>query len=277
MRATTTTSTPAPGGAEPPVSCDVPTIDWRHDVPPVGWPGLHGAPAASADATPLPPHAVRVWAVRPDAPALTAVAAHVAARLSAERRARLAALRDRTARDAQLAAHALLRLALTDCVPHVAPDEWRLSDAAGRPPAVLGPVAGLHVSLAHADGLVACAVAWGRAVGVDVERLPTAAVADAVARRLHPRAQAALAAAPPAARPAACAELWTLAEAWLKARGTGLRGDPARVAVLPVGTDGGRALATDADGWTFHRRAPTPDHRLALCLAPAAPARVRAA
>ena len=64
--------------------------------------------------------------------------------------------------------------------------------------------------------------------------------------------QAALTALPPAARPQAVARAWTQKEAVLKARGTGLRDDPAAV-VTVVGRTAGEVA-----GWPV-RDVPVPD------------------
>lgn len=109
-------------------------------------------------------------------------------------------------------------------------------------------------------GLVA--VGRGRRIGVDLE--PVAPWTPDVAEEgwLHPTELRAIAALPPGDRPVAATRAWTRKEAVLKARGTGLRDDPAAV-VTAVGRTG----ATVA-GWTLHD-VPVPDGWVAsLAVAP---------
>ncbi|MEU1626136.1 4'-phosphopantetheinyl transferase superfamily protein [Streptomyces sp. NPDC020096] len=88
-------------------------------------------------------------------------------------------------------------------------------------PAVSG--GGPHFSLSHSGDLVLIAVA-GSPVGADVEEIPAVSVADDVARNLHPRERAELAALPSADRTAAFSRCWTRKEAYLKGTGEGLAG-----------------------------------------------------
>ncbi|WP_176450054.1 4'-phosphopantetheinyl transferase family protein [Geodermatophilus saharensis] len=99
-------------------------------------------------------------------------------------------------------------------------------------------------------GLVA--VGRGRRIGVDLE--PVAPWTPDVADEgwLHATELRAIALLPPGARPVAVARAWTRREAVLKARGTGLRDDPATV-VTGVGRTGGPVA-----GWTLHD-VPVPD------------------
>lgn len=83
--------------------------------------------------------------------------------------------------------------------------------------------AGWHVSVSHADGLAAIALATAPC-GVDIER-PRPADTAAVARRYFAAAERDwLAALPAAARQEAFFQLWTLKEAAVKALGAGLAG-----------------------------------------------------
>ena len=90
-------------------------------------------------------------------------------------------------------------------------------------PAVSG--GGAHFSLSHSGDLVLIAVA-ANPVGADVEELPALSVADDVARTLHRREQAELAALAPADRVLAFSRCWTRKEAYLKGTGEGLAGGP---------------------------------------------------
>lgn len=161
-----------------------------------------------------------------------------------QRFARLAAPRRR----AQfLAGHCLARLALA-AVGGGDWREWELGDADGRPVVLGGPGAAAtdwNVSLSHSGKQVACALARGKIVGVDLEagdrarqleRLVGFVCSKAERRRLD-RLEG-------AAREQAFRLLWTLKEAWFKQRGEGLA--PARLAQLCT-----EPAAQGAHAWTW--------------------------
>jgi len=105
-------------------------------------------------------------------------------------------------------------------------------NAHGRPeiaqPALADP---LRFNLSHSGGLVACVLGGARQIGVDVERIDRPPVSQRViARYCSDEEQAALAAVPEALRHERFLELWTLKEAYVKARGTGLTLPVRRVA-----------------------------------------------
>ncbi|WP_149537414.1 4'-phosphopantetheinyl transferase family protein [Siccirubricoccus phaeus] len=176
---------------------------------------------------------------------------------------RAARFRRREDRQGHLAAQALLRFALRKTLG--ARHARLLRDADGR--AVLEDGAAA-LSLSHAEGLVACAVARGAAVGVDVESLAACAAhrpeqLDAV---LPAAERAMLAAAAPGQRAALLARLWTQREAIGKALGTGLaapelRGRALRVAPAGCGPDPGLE-----EGWELRCFAPVPTHCGAVAL-----------
>ncbi|MER6348136.1 4'-phosphopantetheinyl transferase family protein [Streptomyces sp. NPDC001595] len=102
-------------------------------------------------------------------------------------------------------------------------------------PAVAGPAgARLHFSLSHAEGLALLALA-AEPVGVDVERVPRARLAEDAAASLHRSEQAELARLEAAARPDGFARCWTRKEAYLKATGEGLSGAALRDHYLGTG------------------------------------------
>lgn len=104
----------------------------------------------------------------------------------------------------------------------VTPDRqaWE-RDARGRP-LVVEP-RGLHVSLSHADAVVAAALSWDAPVGVDVERLRPLADRGALARTaLSATERQAVEELPAALRDAQVLRFWTRKEAVAKALGTGL-------------------------------------------------------
>jgi 4'-phosphopantetheinyl transferase len=96
-------------------------------------------------------------------------------------------------------------------------------DPRGRP-RVSAPAAAqaLQFSVANTEGLVGCAVSRGSVLGLDLEVLGRAVADELLATCCTPRERAALAALPDAARARHFLQLWTLKEACLKARGTGI-------------------------------------------------------
>jgi 4'-phosphopantetheinyl transferase len=118
-----------------------------------------------------------------------------------------------------LLVHALLRLTLSCYFPE-APQSWQFeSNAYGKPTLPGGPC----FNLSHAEGLVACALADGVELGVDVERLDRQGDWGTLTRRwLAPEERDWLALQPVGERSTAFLRLWTLKEAYAKARGLGL-------------------------------------------------------
>lgn len=177
-------------------------------------------------------------------------------------------------RNAFIAAHGLVRLALARHMGQPAALLRFTTAAGGKPEVAGGPHAGsIAFNLAHARSIVACVVAPAEPVGIDVEMAWDATVDAAffeAAFTAGERAQ--LAALDHAERPLACARLWTMKEAALKALGRGLvpgvqavecRLDPPRIVRQP---DPARPLVT-----AVYR----PEPRCVLALAHAADARER--
>jgi 4'-phosphopantetheinyl transferase len=115
----------------------------------------------------------------------------------------------------------------------------------------------LRFSVSHADGLVLVAIARGREIGVDVERIaPRRATAAMIEHCLTHREGAALRALPPDRQPAAFFRCWTRKEAVLKGRGEGLTLSPQSVEVS-LDEDGPPALlaiagdAAEASRWSL--------------------------
>jgi 4'-phosphopantetheinyl transferase len=165
-----------------------------------------------------------LWFVRPDGIHDPALLQAYDALLTGEERARGARYVFEQHRHQHLVTRALVRTALSRYAP-VAPEAWRFAANAHGRPEVVGPAAAtdLRFNLSHSDGLIACLVARGVDVGVDVEN--TARPVDHLAigeRFFSPAEFAALAALPSASRPAGFYQYWTLKESYIKARGLGL-------------------------------------------------------
>lgn len=144
--------------------------------------------------------------------------------LDAGEQARQGRLLRRADRRRNLAARALVRTVLSRYLP-VAPEAWVFgADAHGRPrivaPQGLPPI---EFNLAHSGERVVLGITTGRSLGVDVEYTRRRADTVSLERYFAPAERAALATLPAAQRRQRFFELWTLKEAYLKARGLGLR------------------------------------------------------
>jgi 4'-phosphopantetheinyl transferase len=127
----------------------------------------------------------------------------------------------------------------------------------------------LRFNLSHTAGLVACAVALDRDVGVDVEHLWPPTFDIGLARHhFAPAEVAGLEALPPEARRARFFALWTLKEAYIKARGLGLALPLERFAFdfegPALGVRFDPELGDQPERWHFARLQPTAVHALAL-------------
>lgn len=169
--------------------------------------------------------------------------------------------------------HALVRRALSEYAP-VIPEAWRFhANAHGRPEVGNAAGASLCFSLSHTDGLALCAVALSAEVGVDVElERPGADDRLSLARtQFHPREVAALEAIALQDRRTRFLEIWTLKEAYAKARGLGLS-----LSLRDFGftTSSERApeiyfdpgVEDSRSGWRFFQLRPTELHRGALAM-----------
>ena len=169
-------------------------------------------------------------------------------------------------------AHALVRAALSCHVPAVAPAAWSLrADVHGRPH-FAGPIGTdrLYFSLSHTEGCVACVIAPCEAVGVDVEHTDRAGSVVDIAEAWFSAAEvAALHALPSVEQADRFFDYWTLKEAYIKARGLGMRLPLDRFSmILAGGHDASIECAPDIDAdperWRFARYRPSPRHRLAV-------------
>jgi 4'-phosphopantetheinyl transferase len=145
--------------------------------------------------------------------------------LSDAERLRATGFRFARDRNSYLAAHGLLRRALSERLSEVAPSQWQfVSDADGKPElAAPFRATGLRFSLSHAPGAVACVITQEAACGIDVESLARKINVFALAKRTASADEReALQSLPVAERSALFLRLWTLKEAYAKAIGRGL-------------------------------------------------------
>ena len=152
---------------------------------------------------------------------------------------------------------------------------WRHGPA-GKPeldrtPELEGPPADLRFSLSDSGDLAALAVTRGRAVGVDLQRLPAVADPAGLAERFYPSAESRFVAeGGPAGQVSRLIRLWTRKEACVKATGgrlmPGLK--------LPVG-GAGRVVVRAGDGPYLVQDVPAPSGYLAaVAVSGAAPCQV---
>jgi 4'-phosphopantetheinyl transferase len=178
---------------------------------------------------------------------------------------------DRRRREYVLA-HGLVRAALSCFAPEVAPAAWRFArNRYGRPFISTQHSAGaLHFSLSHTDGFVACAVSSCDRIGIDVEAIDRPVTHLEIAGRFFSSAElTCLMSMPPAHQKDRFFDIWTLKEAYVKARGMGLQLPldkfsmhvaPLRKLAITFSGD----LGDDPKSWCFSKFSPSPRHRLAV-------------
>jgi 4'-phosphopantetheinyl transferase len=191
--------------------------------------------------------------------------------LSAEERHRAGRFVQERHRRLYIFAHGLLRFALSRWAPAVAPADWSfIADRHGRP-FVAAPVLAkpLYFSLSHTEGCVACVISAFEAVGVDVECIERRGSPWEIAQHMFAAEEiAALRGLPRSEFLDRFFDYWTLKEAYLKARGLGLRLPLDQFAIRLSG----KAIAISFTGeidddprrWHFIRLAPSAQHRLAI-------------
>jgi 4'-phosphopantetheinyl transferase len=171
-----------------------------------------------------------------------------------------------------LVAHGLVRAALSRAVPEINPSDWVIiSDEHGRP-YVAGPtgVGVVHFSLSHTKGCVACAISPNEAIGIDVEESsPRDWLLEVAETSFSAKEVAALRALEPREQAKRFFECWTLKEAYIKARGKGLRipldclsmeGVPEKNVRIAFA----HGLDDDPTRWHFTQIAPSRRHKLAI-------------
>jgi 4'-phosphopantetheinyl transferase len=169
-------------------------------------------------------------------------------------------------------AHGLLRVALSCFVPDVKPSNWCfVANRYGRP-YVAAPAIGqaVYFSISHTDGCVACVVSDCEAVGVDVEEIRERQSLWAIAQsNFSPEEIGALRALTPENMADRFFDYWTLKEAYLKARGTGMNLPLNQFSML-VSSDHkisirfAAGIAGDSRRWRFMTYSPSARHRLAV-------------
>jgi len=179
----------------------------------------------------------------------------------------------RQVRDSYLITRAFVRAVLSQYID-VNPQCWRFRTNAYGKPEVATPAAGrsLRFSLANTDGLVTCAVALGRDIGVDAEVIDGTVETDEIADYFFAPAEvAALRALPPDERRYRFFEFWTLKESYIKARGLGLSLPLEKFAFVahrnePIEIVFDSSLVDDPRNWQFSLLRPIKSHLIAVAL-----------
>jgi 4'-phosphopantetheinyl transferase len=219
----------------------------------------------------FPADEVHVWYADPDSVTNPTVLARCHAVLSGEEKARHARFLVDRPRHEYLIAHALVRAVLSQYAP-TPPEAWRFTVGPSGKPELCGPegVPLLRFNLSHTRGLCACAVTRTQPVGVDVETVARAVSEPLMASCTSDEEAALVNRASLSDRSSLFLDLWTLKEAYLKARGVGLTvptsavsyqlgpGAAARVTFGPEVND-------DPSAWQFHRCRPR-SHYLAVAV-----------
>lgn len=177
-------------------------------------------------------------------------------------------------RDRFVLAHAALRIVLSHYTG-IAPARLNFAaNAYGRPELVTSvEEPRLRFNLSHTHGLIAVAVCRRYYIGVDVECAlgPSENLLDVAARFFSPLETAVLGRLPSGERGRRFLQIWTLKEAYVKARGLGLS-MPLDAFSFDFGNDSTPAiridpsLRDDAGAWRFLQVQPTPHHWLAAAV-----------
>jgi len=152
----------------------------------------------------------------------------------------------------------------------VAPSAWPWREGPHGRPEIDDGATDLHFNLSHSAGLVICALARGRAVGVDVENLGRRPPDPAIVPRYCSPAETDDVRAHGDRWPERFLAYWTLKEAYLKARGVGISVPLADIsfALTDTGARLGfeRSLAGTDARWTFHLWQPGSNHLAAVAV-----------
>ncbi len=168
---------------------------------------------------------VQLW-LAPVAPAYdAALLTRYESLLNPEERARWQRFIYPADRQRFLVARACVRMVLADCLGHSDPAALQFTQTPHGKPELAGPHAKtLHFNLSHTDGMLVLAVSRTHVVGVDVECLTRKVELQALSQRYFATQEhEELQDMDGAAQRERFFALWTLKEAWLKARGLGLR------------------------------------------------------
>jgi 4'-phosphopantetheinyl transferase len=192
--------------------------------------------------------------------------------LSAEERERAERFAFSKDQRSYITAHWLVRRVLSCYVP-VAPEAWEFARGLQGKPVLIGPDEGLGLlfNLSHTAGMVACAVTQLGEVGVDVETVRPREHLNLARRYFAPLEISQLEPLVAVNQANAFFRLWTLKEAYIKARGIGLAMDLASFGFPNVcGEEITIEFAEGVDDspvhWSFFRHEPDACHKIAVAV-----------
>ena len=217
-----------------------------------------------------PPGEVHVWLVHADAPSEDELA-RLALLMSSAERPRHDAYHFQKDKRLFIIARATCRTLLSRYTG-INPTAWTFRENHwGRPEIASPPVTPpLRFNLSHTAGLVACALARDREIGIDVEKATRPTEILTIANSVFsPGEIRDLAALPASEQQRRFFELWTLKEAYIKARGKGLAIPLDEFSFTIPGGPTVRcepSLQDDGDSWQFRLWRPTATHQAALAV-----------
>ncbi len=181
-----------------------------------------------------------------------------------------------------LVTRAMVRAVLSQYLP-LEPSAWQfVRDSYGKPEIQPGLIAlPLRFNLSHTEGLITCAVTLKHAIGIDVEYLLRAnATLDIAARYFAAAEIQELMQLPDALQQQRFFALWTLKEAYIKAKGLGLSQPLDQFSFnfglhQSVSIEFLESIADRPKHWQFWRYQPTEQHQMALAVNSTEPISVR--
>ncbi|WP_347332219.1 4'-phosphopantetheinyl transferase family protein [Marinimicrobium locisalis] len=194
--------------------------------------------------------------------------------LSDEEHQRVDAFSRRALQDSQLITRAALRASLSQYSDSVPPKAWQFERSARGKPRLSdqSPMNELSFNLSHSGDWLAIGVTVDNDIGVDLQHRQHQASLCELAQRFFSAEEAETLASLPEARQAEhFFRLWTLKEAYLKARGLGIANglDKARFHIDNNGlisAEFDSALEDDPSRWQFHHYELDDDYCLSLAL-----------
>jgi 4'-phosphopantetheinyl transferase len=162
----------------------------------------------------------------------------------------------------------LMARSLVGSLLGVPPTSWRWREGPHGRPEIAEPDTTLRFNIAHSGGLVACALADGRDVGVDVEDVTRHQVDIKVVHRYFSPVEAADVVAQGEDWMDRFFLYWTLKEAYLKARGLGIAVPLSEITFRLAADRASVSFAGSLAGldtrWTLRLMRPTTRHQMAV-------------
>ncbi len=210
-----------------------------------------------SDLLALDPETIHLWYVPTNDAKVTKVLSRNADIMSNDEHQRYQRFVFKKDRDQFLIARVLVRTTLSRYAS-VAPENWRFqTNEFGKPE--IDPRQNslqLRFNLSHCDGLVICGVTVGWDIGVDCENISRKVEIEQVASRVFSTGEREFLDSMPAARQAEVFfRLWTLKEAYIKARGVGISLPLQEIAFdissQPIGVSFRPGIADQPEAWQF--------------------------